>query len=713
MVYLAIALWLFGVDGQGDRLQGWLNRNPERLQVSWERGRSWFPGWVQLTGFELSVDSRSVQFWLRIERASTRVDLMALGRRRLELSEIRAEGTELRLRQRRDRQDVEWAHAGSEPAGPATPVELRELEAMALSRGLAPIPGRLLFSEPPQAGQKKLPPWSIVLDLREATEWSRVWFDREQLQGRIRVDGGAEIRLRRSYFELWPTTVEIDDGQWLRPSERATETGGSVSSPATDPQDAASREPEFDRAADGLHLRLEAGFDGFVPRDHRGRDALDFLWASVGLGADVRSLRFLAPFMETVPALGARASGSFDLQARVRDGIVQSGSRWEFEDGTFHLDMFDLEARGRGHAVVEVTDEEPAVRARVQIPSVTVSEAAAGSLSAGDGGAAEVASVGATPSPDDGGQQPASEGGARSPEESTAAENNGLDLTLQSSELSLARPLEQVDLELDVGPARIEGAGWLLTQLHLPLQVRPAPASEESTGTFRGFLRYSTADRDGEAEIEVAFDDLDFEQPSIGGALAMTSRLDGLDLEGRRAGAVQATLRFDGASDEAPWHVDFDVRDACLAFAADEPVSEDDGPRLVGHGTATVRLSDLSPILGIGAVPKPVQWADRLFDFRGLEGRAALQTDGGGWTLSDLRLTEQPTERIGVRADLHLGAGTMEGAALLNWRDLDATLLLGAERDWVFTDSERVFEAESNAFRESLISAVELCEPVR
>lgn len=69
-----------------------VNRKPDRFQMSWSKGVTWFPGFVMLWDVQLKGHARKVQWQANAERAHGAINLFSLLRRELHSPWIRADG---------------------------------------------------------------------------------------------------------------------------------------------------------------------------------------------------------------------------------------------------------------------------------------------------------------------------------------------------------------------------------------------------------------------------------------------------------------------------------------------------------------------------------------------------------------------------------------------------------------------------------------------
>lgn len=67
-----------------------INRKPDRFQMHWESGRTWWPGRVSLAGVELQGQARRIAWQARAARVEGRIALLPLVQRRLHVPHVRA-----------------------------------------------------------------------------------------------------------------------------------------------------------------------------------------------------------------------------------------------------------------------------------------------------------------------------------------------------------------------------------------------------------------------------------------------------------------------------------------------------------------------------------------------------------------------------------------------------------------------------------------------
>lgn len=182
-------------------LEGRLDRNPEKMNVTWKHAYTVLPGRVTVDGFSMRFQDDNVQFLLGIERATFQIDPLALFRRTFHVTHLDGRGTTFRFRHKLDAPD----------------------EAKTRAEAFPPIPG---YEDPPvKAFGAPKPPipdsqyhlWSVQLD-DVSSSIREVWVMEYRYTGAGSVAGGFRLRPVRE-LEVQPS-VFLTKGGVLAIGER-------------------------------------------------------------------------------------------------------------------------------------------------------------------------------------------------------------------------------------------------------------------------------------------------------------------------------------------------------------------------------------------------------------------------------------------------------------------------------------------------------------
>jgi hypothetical protein len=148
-----------------------INRQPERFQMQWASGHSWWPGRVTLQGVQLQGQARRVAWQARASRVQGRIALGALWHRRLHVPELRADEVEGGVRRT----------------------------------------AKELPTKPPRAGG-----WELQFDAIASDSVRRAFFDSLELTGHGKAQVGFYKQLRGGPMELLPSTAEFAQARLTR-----------------------------------------------------------------------------------------------------------------------------------------------------------------------------------------------------------------------------------------------------------------------------------------------------------------------------------------------------------------------------------------------------------------------------------------------------------------------------------------------------------------
>jgi hypothetical protein len=148
-----------------------LNRKPDRFQMHWSSGRTWWPGRVSLQGVSLQGQARRITWEAQAERVEGRIALWPLLSRRLHVPEV---------------------HAGDVRGG-----------VRRVAKELTP--------PPPRDGG-----WELQFDRIASESIQRGYFDGLELVGQGRGEVGFYKQLRGGPMALMPSTVGFADARLVR-----------------------------------------------------------------------------------------------------------------------------------------------------------------------------------------------------------------------------------------------------------------------------------------------------------------------------------------------------------------------------------------------------------------------------------------------------------------------------------------------------------------
>lgn len=276
------------------RLEAWFNPRPERVQVTWRRLASPWPGRVEAEGLRVAGRTPRLAWEVTAEQVSGLISPAPLLRRRLVFTGVRGHGVTVRVTRFE-------AAAAAIAAGSEVPV----------------VGGHTTPAPPPDLSR---PPWSFAFTGVEVTDLREAWFDDRCLTGSINGRGGFEVR-RRTFAEVFASRLDVRGGRLrIGDGEIAGELAGTARFRILPWRFRGARVVEVARRVEG-----QAVLRGEVTPD----PALAHLFGSWP-GLEI----------ETAP-------GRFDADVGVRRATFTPGSRLDLDGAVRALRFLGFEAHGR------------------------------------------------------------------------------------------------------------------------------------------------------------------------------------------------------------------------------------------------------------------------------------------------------------------------------------------------------------------------------
>ncbi|MDP2316986.1 MAG: hypothetical protein Q8P41_29100 [Pseudomonadota bacterium] len=280
-----------------------LNKQPERLHMTWSYAWTWNARDVYVEGYTLRVQGPLDQWWLTVDRATLTVGLRALLERRFQADDVHGDGVVLHYRSRVDA-----------PAIPGRPPPT-------FVEGItAPIPGleNPPLSPPEEIYPPPVAPWLVALDGVEVENIREMWLGEyrfigtAQLAGEIIVMPGASLDLSDVTAEVLEGEIDVDGIPLVS----------------------------------DLTLEVEGALEGVDPVTDAGTGLLRRLDATLRLGGHVDDLRYVDIFLRDAPWVGIEGgSGRLDAFLDVQEGVLGPAS-------TARAVVTDLSARVGTYAAV-------------------------------------------------------------------------------------------------------------------------------------------------------------------------------------------------------------------------------------------------------------------------------------------------------------------------------------------------------------------------
>jgi hypothetical protein len=277
-----------------------VSSHPERLRLKYAGARTFWPGRVHLTGFDLRGREANVEWQVHIDTADVNLSLLALIRRRFEVAKVVATGVTFRARFRLEADALDPDRVARMP-----PIDGFEA---------TPIVGL-----PPDTSDPNAKPWTVDLQGVEA-QASEVWIDAFRVVGVIDAKGGFTLGSQR--LTLAPSTAEIQT--------TALTTGE-------------------DAIATDVTGRLDAQMDTVDLGVVKGPAVLRSLTMSSALEGKMGGIRFIRHFVRNDAVAFSGGSGTFRSEMNLVRGVVMKGtsSRIELEPALLRIKERKVEGRIR------------------------------------------------------------------------------------------------------------------------------------------------------------------------------------------------------------------------------------------------------------------------------------------------------------------------------------------------------------------------------
>lgn len=596
-----------------------LNRRPERLLIRFRSARTVFPGVVQFEGLEIRNQTRTVQWWVAVDRGSADIDLLRLYHREFIVSRLVGEGVAFRLRRRAD-----------------TPyqktVPRRTLE--------PPIPG---FANPPRPAPEALyppgpvqrkdgkpapprPPWRIRLAGIDLSGVREIWIEEVRFTGDARVAGAFDLFLRRR-FQLEGTRVEVASG-------RLDLGAGGAGEPILG----------------GMRGRVAGNIASYRPADFRGWNMLRFVSGRAEIEGRVQGLGWLNLYLKPVQWVDLQsAAGPMTADLRMKEGELLAGTYMEARPDHLALGFLDYLAEGAGRVRWELNPGDGRQKDAVGRLGMTLEEFR---LRRGRQGKPHVQ-----------GRDLRLEAGGSEPPR-------------------LARHLLFTPQWVAIAMPQAEVPDLSYYNAYLPAQspFGLLGGAGRISGSFRASA--PSWKGSGELRLRGQGVTARFEDRRLRGDLAVHTRLREVDFQERRfdISGTQVELRgvrrlgstsTSGAA--LPWWAKARLQEAVI-----QP-----GAQAYFRAGIDSTLSDPRPLLAMFIPQerkRVLRWVDNLLDVRGVAATGQVRLTQSGARLDDMKVAGGSALLLG---DLRFGPGRPSGALYARYGRLDVGLdLQDGQRDW-------------------------------
>jgi hypothetical protein len=302
--YLGAANWFLSSPA-ADRV---INREPEKLRITWSRARSWFPGAVVLDDVAIEGANRQFDWRAEVDHVFVELSLPRLPLKIFHSDLIVGRGLTFRLKQREQAVEVSMQPAVGSPPGAAAPLA-------------GPPPG------PP--GRRK--PWRLELDGIRIKDLREISIGQSSLLGSGRITGGLDFEVRGLLrFDVLSLAF----------TEARLERAGDV-------------------VGDGVSFTLEGSSAPFEPGEATVREILGGVSGSATVTADVESIAALAFLLERPEWLSFGGSGHLDSAFRLRRGVVAPGGHLDFDAEVLQARVADWIIEGGGKLALQLPEGGP------------------------------------------------------------------------------------------------------------------------------------------------------------------------------------------------------------------------------------------------------------------------------------------------------------------------------------------------------------------
>ncbi|MCB1057337.1 MAG: hypothetical protein KDD11_17695 [Acidobacteria bacterium] len=292
-----------------------LSRRPEKLQVTWERAWSWYPGQVTVRGLVIRSQTERMQTEISAPEARGRVGLLPLLSRRLVVRGLEGDGVVVRARHRLD----------------AAP-EYRKVESWQPPvAGLENPPG----IKPEEVYGTGKHSWTLDFSAVRRVRGEEIWVDAVKVGPGVSASGDAQVVTRKDF------TLEAVDGRF---DDVVVTVAG-------------------ERFAEGIHGLLEVELGAIpMPRTVPEGTQPDLPLEDATVRADLRGRLDARPLFRLLfggLSWWSLESGLGTLEARasVKDGQLVPGSEVAFDLDALALDVAELRFGGAGQMRWTVPDD--------------------------------------------------------------------------------------------------------------------------------------------------------------------------------------------------------------------------------------------------------------------------------------------------------------------------------------------------------------------
>jgi hypothetical protein len=316
LVGLAGALeagWLLGFTwaARTGRLESWINRRPDKVEVRFAEVRSVWPGLIEIEGLVVRGRTPRYDWQVDVERIRGQLALLPLLARRASFRAVAGRGVAVRTLRRRD---------GPPPPG---------LPAAQTPMTGAPRAPRASHVARPGAARRG-PRWTVAFHNVRLEELREIHFDQTRLAGEMRVEGGFALRTGARAAEIFATRLDLDSTT----AEHAGELVGR-----------------------GLAGSIELQVAEWDYRELRGRRLLPRISGRIVATGELDDRPLLAELLRRAPWVEIEsARAPIELDLRLRRGRLLEGSSVVTRPVARRLRLLDYAVAGTSTLELTVAD---------------------------------------------------------------------------------------------------------------------------------------------------------------------------------------------------------------------------------------------------------------------------------------------------------------------------------------------------------------------
>ncbi|MDP2310207.1 MAG: hypothetical protein Q8P18_29595 [Pseudomonadota bacterium] len=587
MVLLPIALLL----AVNVFLNIWLpvvvNRQPERIKLTFDVAWMLVPGEVEVHNLEIRQQSPNDQWLMKIDNATATFALRDFLDHTIHITTAEAHGASFLWRARLDApppkgppslpSEADAIVGQADAAAPAAPAGTQIVaDPVVIEDWSPPIPG---FTNPPTPSPEDIypsaKPWRVALHDVQVDRIRELWIGDYKYTGAATASGNLTLEANK-WLEVEQALVTLDGGGVTR---------GSVS------------------MLTGVQGQIELDLVGTNPVAFEGRGLFGAISGKVGLTAGVANLSFLDFYLQSAPWLHLTGGvGELVVDVNVEDGTFQNGSK-------VAADVNDIVARFLSYSVVG----DGAVRLDVSladgVPQTAIGVEFLDFAISLDGDA--------TPH----------------------VKGQGFAVSATTADVALNRPFTSLDIVLELPEAEIPDVG--VYNAYMPQDL--GLVLKTGTGTVRGHLEVSTAQSlchgelflDGRAVL-ATLDELTLSGDVAVHAVVPSGNLEtgkydisGTSLELRKIRVISGGSTREGKDDSKAWWAQIKLPKGSVAVGA--PIFLD--------GTLDVKFRDTVPFITVFSEKQPLPgWIRGLLGVEPVSGKARIRLGDDVLRVTDFQL---------------------------------------------------------------------------